>query len=95
MSNHMLSVDLDTNKVKSGDELSVSVAYESDDGGSILISTGGGFSVNPSSHHVAAAPSGIATFSVKISRNSSSTTRCRLIFHFGSSMPRENFVEVT
>ncbi|WP_437672430.1 hypothetical protein [Sorangium sp. So ce131] len=94
MSNHMTSVNMSKDSVKSGAELEVRVDYESDDGGPIHVSCGGGFSVSPASHAVGASPSGTARFPVKITRGNSTTKSCRLVFQFFNST-REKLVEVT
>lgn len=94
MSNHITDVTVNPNTVKSGTATQASVEYESDTGGPLQLSSGSGFSVQPSSVSLPSTPSSVTPVSVTITRGAAKTKNCRLIFTFFESK-FEVLVEVT
>ena len=94
MSNHLSDVSVQPTTVKSGSSVKASVDYQSDDGGPLHISSGGGFSISPNSQTLGATPSGNSTFSLTITRGSATTKSCLLTFSFFNSQ-RDILVDIT
>lgn len=92
MSNHLTAVIVPASVV-SGSPVQVTADYESDDGGALHISCGGGFSLSPGSKTFLSTPSGSSSFALTITRTNATTKCCRLVFGFFSSQ-REALVEV-
>jgi hypothetical protein len=94
MSNHLTGVSAIPIPVKSGSPTTVSVDYESDNGGPLHIACGAGFTLNPTGQNLSATPSGTTAFPLTITRAGATTRSCRVVFSFFVS-ERELLVEIT